>query len=190
MRRSRCLVVASSLLTVVMVLLGCSEKSTETTTPGTGSGDKPGPIEPVPTFSHETAIYMVDVDKERLVPVTVGLPEGSLEEQIRAVVKELASAEETDSRVRCIPAGSALRNVAVEDGTAILDFDRGFTDADLWSGSGTESLRVWGLVNSVTELRNLRKVRVLSEGEAIESLGGHVELTDPLPRDASLIESG
>ena len=170
-----------------LLLSGCSDKSSTTTPqPGKGEGDRPGRFGP-PTMRRDTTVYVVDVDKGCLVPVSVELPDGGVEEQIRAVVGAVAAAEESDSLVRCIPAGSALRNVAVQSGTAVLDFERGFTDPGFWSGSGTESLRVWGLVNAVTELKDIRKVRILSEGEPIESLGGHVELTEPLARDENLI---
>ena len=169
------------------MLAGCPGKSGDSTPPGPDSGDESLRIQPVPTVARETTIYLVDPDKDGLVPVTVELPDGSVEEQLRAVVKALATAEEGDSRVRCIPAGSVLRHVSVEGGTAVLDFEQGFTDPAFWAGSGTESLRVWGLVNAITEIKDIRKVRILAEGEPLESLGGHVELSDPLPRDESLI---
>ncbi|NCO40284.1 MAG: hypothetical protein COZ06_19805 [Armatimonadetes bacterium CG_4_10_14_3_um_filter_66_18] len=183
--RSHCWVAA---VVALCLTAGCSRRSGQqgaTPVPEPKSG--PNPAKPAPTEARQTRIYLVDVEKDRLVPEQIDLPEGPLDKQIETVVKALAEAEETASRVRCIPPGATLTKVSMTGDTAVLDFSEAFSEPSFWAGSETELLRVYALVDSVTELKGVRRVRLLTEGQPIESLGGHVELTEPVTRDETLI---
>jgi len=167
-----------------LLLCGCPKRSGNESppVPPQGGGEAPTTDTTVPA-----TLYCLDLETEKLSGVTVDIPAGSLEERATALIELMATGELPEGKVGCLPVGAALQAVSLSKGTLTLDFNGQFTEPSFWAGSGTELLRVWGIVDTVTGLEGVERVQFLVEGEAIESLGGHVELLEPLSRDESLI---
>lgn len=145
-------------------------------------------VTPRPALTPPALIYVVDVRRHCLVQKTVQIPEGTVEDRIRAIVKALSRAPANTDLARCVPPEASLRRVTVAEGTATLDFDQAFAKRSFWAGSDTEILRLYGLVNAVTHVEGVERVRLLVEGKPVESLGGHVETSGPLTRDDTLLK--
>ncbi len=90
--------------------------------------------------------------------------------------------------VRVVPAGTRLRAFYVDGrGDAFLDLSSEVRSAHP-GGSFGEALTVAALVNAVTtNLRAVRRVQLLVEGEEVETLAGHLDVSHPLAPDLSLV---
>lgn len=77
-----------------------------------------------------------------------------------------------------VPAEAVVKGVTVDNGTAKLDF----TEAII-GGYGTEdeSTVINGILAVMGQFKDVNYVQFLVDGKPIDSLGGNLELVDPLP---------
>lgn len=133
----------------------------------------------------EVHLYFGAANGEHLAAETREI-EDCLEEVecIRSTVQALVNGPVGDL-VPILPAHAVVRGVAVDGGTAVVDFSRDLATAHP-GGSASELLTVYGLANTLAEnFPHIRQVRILVEGEAIGSLKGHVDLSGPVQADFS-----
>jgi hypothetical protein len=90
--------------------------------------------------------------------------------------------------LRVVPVGTRLRAFYVDGrGDAYLDLTSEVRLAHP-GGSFGEALTVGALVNAVTSnLRAVRRVQLLIEGEEVETLAGHLDVSHPVTPDLSLV---
>jgi len=88
-----------------------------------------------------------------------------------------------------LPSGSALRAFYLgEDGTAYVDLDAAFARG-VSRGSEDALLAVWSLTDTLAvNFPEVRRVKILVEGEEVKDLGGHLDLSRPLVPDVGLVE--
>ena len=91
--------------------------------------------------------------------------------------------------ISAIPAGTTLRAFFVtEKGDAFVDVS-GISAAHP-GGSLTELLTVQAIVNAVTaNLPAVQRVQILVDGKEVDTIAGHVDIRQPLTRDASLVRA-
>jgi len=83
------------------------------------------------------------------------------------------------------PSHAQVRSVAAADGTATVDFSRELVSGHP-GGSVSELLTIYSLADTLAEnFPHLRQVRILVEGQPVESLKGHVDLREPVKADFS-----
>ncbi|HHV61416.1 MAG TPA: hypothetical protein GXX51_02085 [Firmicutes bacterium] len=106
------------------------------------------------------------------------------------IVRELISGPAGESVLSpTIPKGTSLRDLWITpDGVAHVDFSSGLSK-NHWGGSRSEELTVYSIVNSLTELPDIKKVQILIEGRKGSTIAGHIILDTPLGRDEGLIEA-
>lgn len=81
------------------------------------------------------------------------------------------------------PAQCTLRGVTANGGELQVDFDRALIDSHP-GGSLGELLTVYALADTVAaNFPQLRQVRILIDGTAVETLKGHVDLRQPVSAD-------
>jgi len=86
-----------------------------------------------------------------------------------------------------IPPGTRLRSVRIdEDGTAVADFSREIQD-NFNGGARFEQVMVYSIVNTLAQFPQVKRVRILVEGQPVESLGGHIDASVPLEPDRSMV---
>ncbi len=107
--------------------------------------------------------------------------------QLRTVVEELAKGS-TTGLGPTLPAGTRVLEVFVQaSGVAFVDLSSEAA-AGLPGGSKAELLTVYSIVNTVvTNFPAVRRVRLLVNDVAVESFGGHVDVSHPLPPDMTLL---
>ncbi len=91
-----------------------------------------------------------------------------------------------------IPDGTkSLSEVRVKGSIATVNFSHEFTD-NFSGGSDQEALTVNSIVHTLVTNSDgkVSSVRILVEGNAVETLGGHLELTDPVAADSTLLRPG
>ena len=87
-----------------------------------------------------------------------------------------------------IPDGTKLLDIDIAKGLARVNLSSEFRD-NHWGGSSGEILTVYSLVNTLTQFSTVENVEILVEGEKIETLAGHMDLSAPVSRNAELIKT-
>ncbi len=161
------------------------------------SGEKnTDPVPPVEPEEEEQETSEV----ESVVYLYFGTEEGYLRKEARTIsglptaergrelIEELIQGSQAeDDTLDVIPKGTEILNYTYveEEGLAIVDLSEHIHGA---TGSMGELLAVYGIVNTLTELPGIEKVKILVEGEEVETISGHIYLRDPLTRDEYLLE--
>lgn len=105
----------------------------------------------------------------------------------------LATNKESGMVAGLIPEGTKLLDpVRVNDrGVATVNFSGEFTD-NFSGGSDQEALTVNAIVHTVVSNSSgkVQSVRILVEGKPVETLGGHLDLTEPIMADSTLLRPG
>lgn len=145
------------------------------------SGAVPAPSgTAVPVETVRVTLFFADAGQGKLHPEErdVAKPEGP-GAYLRTLFDELARGPSRPGLVRVIPPRIQLRNgFLLPNGEIVLDLA---VDASLSFGSAEELSIVASLVDTALQnVANTNRVRILVNGEPVESLGGHVDLTRPL----------
>ena len=72
-----------------------------------------------------------------------------------------------------------------ENGIAVVNFNEELKK--IKGGSLFEQLFIGSIVNTLTENQEIKAVKILVEGKPIETLTGHLDLTEPLKRNENLL---
>lgn len=101
---------------------------------------------------------------------------------------ELLTGTANADLVNVIPPGTQLNGLAISNGVAYVDFNEGLLNSNN-RGSANELLTVAAIVNTLTEFVGIEQVQILINGKEVETLYGHMDLSEPLPRFSDLIKS-
>ena len=105
--------------------------------------------------------------------------------QVREVVSELIRGPVTEL-TPSFPAGTRVKGVFIDDkGTAYIDFSREL-QTEYPGGAWTETLTIYSLTNTLAgAFPEIKRVQILIEGSAVETLAGHIDTSRPFePRPA------
>ncbi|MCX7710056.1 MAG: GerMN domain-containing protein [Clostridia bacterium] len=104
------------------------------------------------------------------------------------IVKELINGPGTESKLKAtIPAGTKLRApVTVNAGVATVDLTKEFVDKHP-GGKEAEQLTIYSIVNSLTEIKDIQKVKFLVNGKVSKEYKGNFQFDAAFPRSPSLI---
>lgn len=157
--------------------------------PGTGQPAKPSAT-PAETKAKQIDIKVYYPDDQGIGLVTVKRqvrvePSG---DKYKAAMESLMSGTKDKGCTVIIPKQAALRSVKVEDGLATVDFDRNLVKHFV-GGSTGEEMMIGSIVNTLTEFPEVKKVRILIEGQPVETIAGHMDLSEPLERMKNIIKS-
>jgi len=102
-------------------------------------------------------------------------------EDVKICVKELAAGPKEAGLFRGLPAGVVLNGVFIDDNRCIyLDFNQNIVENQA-GGTTREMQMLYSLVNTVLDnFTQVTSVRILVEGHEIKTLGGHLDITQPL----------
>ncbi|MHB8172710.1 MAG: GerMN domain-containing protein [Thermincolia bacterium] len=177
------------------LLAGCTPESKEPTKNPTGQQVQPqgGQGEQGQNTSRKPVeetvklvVYFPNEQGTTLVPVTKEVP---LEDKPIAemVIEELIKGPRPASLGKAIPDGAKLLSLEVKDGIAYVDWSKEF-QTNHWGGSAGDSNTIYSIVNSLTELPDIKKVQFMLEGKREESIFGHVSTGEPLARNEEIIK--
>jgi spore germination protein GerM len=133
-------------------------------------------------------LYFEAPDREGLLPEEREVAFSSdLARQIRTVVEELARGP-TTGLLPTLPAGTRVLEVFVQArGVAYVDLSPEAASG-LPGGSKAELLTVYSVVNTIaTNFPAVKRVRIVLDDQPVPSLGGHVDVSRPLPPDLTLL---
>ena len=109
------------------------------------------------------------------------------EDKYTAALKSLLTGTTEKGQTNIIPKQTKLRSVTVNNGTAVADFSKEM-QTNFNGGSTGEEMLIGSIVNTLTDFPEVTKVRIRIEGRDVETLSGHMDLSDPLPRMAELLK--
>jgi len=133
-------------------------------------------------------LYFEAPDREGLLPEEREVAfSPDLAGQLRTVVEELGKGS-TTGLLPTLPPGTRVRDVFVEArGVACVNLSSEAASG-LQGGSRAELLTVYSVVNTVvTNFPAVGRVQIVVNDQAVPSLGGHVDLSRPLPPDLTLV---
>ncbi len=131
----------------------------------------------------QVIVYFADAHDEKLVPETREIRNEAL---ATAVIESLIQGPKQEEHLPTIPPGTRLLNLNVQSGTALVNFSNEVTKGHR-RGTADELLTVYSVVNSLTEVERIKRVRFLVDGHPVDTLNGGVDLSEPLVRESRLI---
>jgi spore germination protein GerM len=173
----------SALLRTPAASVEAEEPAAEETAPSPAEGPTPGAGRRI-----SVRLYFEAPDREGLLPEERDVAFSSdLSQQLRTVVEELAKGS-TTGLVATLPAGTRVLEVFVQArGVAFVDLSSEAASG-LPGGSKAELLTVYSIVNTiVTNFPAVSRVRIVVDDQPVASLGGHIDVSRPLPPDMTLV---
>jgi len=103
------------------------------------------------------------------------VPVGEGEDPLRTALEHLMITRDSP-----FPSGTRVLRVRVVDHVAEVDFSRDLID-NFHGGSTTEAWIVESLCRTLAQFSDVEKVRILVEGKRIETIGEHIDVSEPVP---------
>ena len=163
--------VAAALLALVVLVAAACDGGDEGSSTSTATT-------PAETTAETTAlaVYLLRDGKispvHRSVEATTAVARASLE----ALLEGPTSEERAAGLVSAIPGGTRLRDIAVADGVATVDFSGEFDDG---GGSASMQARVAQVVATLTRFPTIERVGFKLDGEDVDAIGGEGVIVDP-----------
>lgn len=132
----------------------------------------------------QVKLYYPNDDATKLVAVMQQVPAN---DKYQASVKALMAGTKQAGLIGIFPKEAKLRSVTVKDGLATVDFSRELTRRFV-GGSTGELMLVGSLVDTLTEFPEVKKVQIKIEGQAVETIAGHMDTSAPFVRMEKLIQ--
>lgn len=137
-------------------------------------------------------LYFSNEDNTKLLLEVRYIPASEAKKSVSnlasVVVRELIKGpQERKDAKSLIPEGADLRApVKIEAGVATVDLTKEFVSKHP-GGKELEQLTVYSIVNSLTEIKDINKVRFLINGKEQKEFKGSLQFDAPFPRTPSLI---
>ncbi|TLM65425.1 MAG: GerMN domain-containing protein [Deltaproteobacteria bacterium] len=151
-----------------------------------GTATSPAPAE-APRQLRAVTLYFAAADGSGLVAETRDIAGCGAEPECLAGTVEALLGGPVGSLAPVFPPRTTLRGIAVAGDEVQVDFGRDLVEGHP-GGSRWELLTVQALAGTVAgNFPHLRQVRLLVEGNAVETLKGHVDLRQPIRPDFTLV---
>ncbi len=143
-------------------------------------------VEPVPIEEMvEVNLYFSDSQAMYLIPEKRKISQ--IPSIVRQAVNELIKGPENSDFYRTIPEGTQVNEVYIADDIVYIDLSEEIFKNHPGGSSG-ELMTVYSIVNTLTEIPPIKGVQILVEGNEMESLVGHIDISMPLLRDEDWIK--
>lgn len=197
---SRCTKVWTAVMLIFLLLMimlcGCgwaARGSNRTSSPVQVQTSEPGPSRPESPQIVENqemkkvVLYFADPTGQKLVAEERAIPK--VEGIARATVEELLKGPAPGSSLLpTIPKGTVLRDINIRpDGLARVDFSKELV-TNHSGGSLGESLTVYSIVNTLTQFPSVKQVQILVEGQYVETIAGHLDVSSAVTRNEAIIK--
>ncbi len=136
----------------------------------------------------EVSLFFPSAVLDGLEPVKVGIYDTPAAEDIaRQILASLLGGDPPEGCLRAVPQGTRLRQVYLYRGVAWVNFSREFHNG-VGGGSTAELSVIYAIVNSIAlNIEGIERVGILIDGEPVQTLNGHLDLSRPLAPDLRLV---
>ena len=135
------------------------------------------------TETIDITLYFGDNQGEKLVKEVRTVPK--TEAVAKVAVEELIKGP-TQGGEATMPKGTRLLDISVKEGTAEVNLSKEFVDNHP-GGSAGERLTIYSVVNTLTEFSTIKQVRFLVEGSPVDTIAGHMDVSQPVQREESVL---
>lgn len=119
-----------------------------------------------------------------MMPVTTTAPEGMTPE--RGALQRLIEGPPAGTGLFCsIPKTTRVLGLDMAGDLATVNFSADILQANV--GASTEGLLLASIADTLTQFPGIERVAILVEGKPAGSLGGHIEITEPLRRNMTML---
>jgi spore germination protein GerM len=149
---------------------------------------KAAPAAAEPTARRTVTLFFLSDNDDLLHGETREIAAGpSAADEAERALAELIKGS-TGGLVSPLPAEARVRQVFItKDGVAYVDFGREIMEKFSY-GSSSELAAVYSVVDTMAyNFKSIKRVAILVEGTEKETLGGHIDLTQPFPPDYSIV---
>jgi hypothetical protein len=147
-------------------------------------------LQPTNGTTQLATLYFPALNEGKIMPETRSLTWAQADaDRVRQIVLALAEGSH-QGYGRVLPASTTLRAVFLAaDGTAYVDLSNDIL-SDFEPGIQSETLAIYSIVNSITmNIPSVKQVRFLIQGQEVETLDGHADLTAAFTPDPTRIKS-
>ncbi|HOQ67196.1 MAG TPA: GerMN domain-containing protein [Candidatus Atribacteria bacterium] len=102
------------------------------------------------------------------------------------ILEELLKGPRDRSLFNPIPSSTRLNAVFLEGDIVYVDLSAEMAENQS-GGTSQELLSVYAIVDTLTAFPEVRRVKILIDGEEVPTLCGHIDISQPLERDERLI---
>lgn len=137
-------------------------------------------------------LYFANEDNSKLLLEIKYIPVSDIKQSTNhlasIIVNGLISGPSKNTGFKSVmPEGTKLRSLVVKDGLATVDFSKEFKSKHP-GGKDAEKMTIFSIVNSLTELKDIQKVKFTIAGKAQKEFMGNYQFDVPFVRSASLID--
>lgn len=130
-------------------------------------------------------LYFADENADKLVAEGRSITVSAKETIEYVLLNELIKGPEKEGAYPTIPAGTKVLSVDTKEGTCFVNLSQEFKSKHS-GGSAGETMTIFSIVNTLTELDTIDKVQFLIEGQKMEVFI-HYIFNEPFERDEKLI---
>lgn len=130
-------------------------------------------------------LYFANKDADGLVAESRTVAVNSKDSMEYVLVSELIKGPESDYAHRTVPEETKILSVETKEGTCFVNLSQEFKTKH-WGGSAGETMTIYSIVDTLTELNTVDKVQFLIEGKKVDVFI-HYIFNEPFERDESLI---
>ena len=176
-----------SLLGLLMLISGCDKTEPQTDVMKDKIKDEKvtSNINNVDNKKENIIIYFPNENATALVPEVRNIKSGSNDVLIDALNDLLIGTKQNGS-VNIIPKGTKLHGLEVKNKIAYVNFSKEFVK-NFNGGSTGEIFLVGSIVNTLTEFPQVTSVVFMVDGKPIDTIAGHMDLTEPVKRMDNII---
>ena len=176
-----------ALILITLLVAGCSGNVPAPQLPAGDPGkvtEKQTGTVNQPQDKMKLTVYYATKDASHLVAEVHEVPKNTLPAQ--TALELMAAVPKNSELVSTLPKGTKVKGISVKNHIAFVDF----SDAIIKNnpgGSATETLMVGAIVNTLTEFSDIQHVQILVEGKKVDTLTGHMDVSEPLSRSEQMI---
>ncbi|MBR6014104.1 MAG: GerMN domain-containing protein [Selenomonadaceae bacterium] len=131
--------------------------------------------------TQEIKVFFPDDSGMKLVAVARTIKFVDESEKYSAALSELMQTPKEEGLTNIFPKHTKIKNVSRMGDTVIVDFDKDIAKNFVGGSTGEEFL-VNSIVNTLTEFNEVNQVRFLIDGKEIETIAGHMDLSEPVKK--------
>ena len=137
--------------------------------------------------SMKVKVYYPDESGLHLVGVKRDIEVDNKVDKFTAAVEAVMTPPTEKNLTSVISNHSSLINVKVKDGIATVNLNKNVKKGFIGGSTGEEFL-IGSVVNTLTEFEEVNAVKFLIDGQQVETLSGHMDLSEPIKRMNNLLK--
>lgn len=126
-------------------------------------------------------LYFSNTDGSELIVEERQIEVNPNQEKAKYIMEQLIAGPKNTELVATVPPETKIRDIKTKDGVCYVDLSKDFIEKHS-GGSMAEAITIDSIVNSLTEIPEIKKVQFLIEAEKQQVFTGHLDFSKPFER--------